>query len=80
MNVLDTRRPYLSRHVRIGLSEMISRANPRTRDELLAVEWIRRTLDRATMLAPKAHDAQSPGGRPGRFTSPDALETRQETP
>lgn len=67
---LDTRRPYLSKHVRIGLAEMLARSNPRTLDELAAVEWIRRTLERATMLAPKAHDAQSPGGLAGEFTLP----------
>lgn len=67
---LETRRPYLSKHVRAGLAEIVSRVHPETDDELDALRWIRRTLERATMLAPKAHDAQSPGGLAGEFTLP----------
>lgn len=70
MNALDTRRPYLSKHVRIGIAEILSRTHAETNDELDALRWLRRTLDRATMLAPKAHDAQSPGGLAGEGNLP----------
>lgn len=79
MTALDlNRRPYLSKRVRAGLREIISRVSPETDTELIALRWIRRSVDLATIEAPESQDAMS-RRRPEEETPPAICEETKET-
>lgn len=79
MTALDlNRRPYLSKRVRAGLREIISRVSPETDTELAALRWIRRSVEIATISAPESQEAMS-RRRPEEETPPAIDEATKET-
>lgn len=69
MNAITAnRRPYLSKRVREGLRTILDRTSAETIEEAMALFWIEGMLAAATIAAPQAHDAQSPGDEAGGVT------------